>query len=645
MTTLLFAALGCDSTKDPSDPPADVSWPTLACDALVPSYCMFPWPNNVFTRPDAASPTGLRLALDNARTPRSYVEEQNDLSRWNALDGFSRGAPLLTEFPGATSAGLPTADNIAHSLDDDSPTVLLNAETGERVLHLAELDHSAANLNAHTLLITPGLSLEPGTRYIVAIRNLQGQDGIALAPSSAFAALRDGTPSKNADLDARRPLYTDIFARLEQAGVARETLQLAWDFTTNSREATSRDMLQMRDEALASPALAYTIEEEDLAFDDNVDVHLLGTITMPTYLEGPNWPSGLARDSDKKPVQQGTLDVPFAAIIPKSAAQTPAPLLQYGHGLLGEKEQAVSPHFRTFSNAYNYVVFGLDWTGMASDDEPWIAVSLNKGLYSNIGTMMDRLHEGTMRQLVGMRVMSTLMSNDASWGSRIDPSQRYYLGISQGGILGGVYMTLSTDVTRGVLGVPGQPYNLLLTRSVDFDQFFTIVRGVWDDARDVHMVLNLIQHVWDPVDPTAYTPFLRDNTLPGTPPHNVLLRGAIGDHQVTTLGAHVMARSVGAVHLDTGLRKVAGLEQATGPVQGSAYVEYDFGLPPEPVCNIPMRACDDPHGKIRGLAQAQQQLDVFLRTGEVKNLCDGPCSFPEMSGCDDSDLVEDACAN
>jgi hypothetical protein len=37
----------------------------------------------------------------------------------------------------------------------------------------------------------------------------------------------------------------------------------------------------------------------------------------------------------------------------------------------------------------------------------------------------------------------------------IDPSRRYYYGNSQGGIYGTTYVALSTDLTRGVLGVAG----------------------------------------------------------------------------------------------------------------------------------------------------------------------------------------------
>jgi hypothetical protein len=195
-------------------------------------------------------------------------------------------------------------------------------------------------------------------------------------------------------------------------------------------------------------------------------------------------------------------------------------------------------------------------------------------------------------------------------------------------------MALSTDVTRGVLGVPGQPYNILLCRSVDFDPFFLALKTTYPDPRNIQLILSLIQGLWDRTEPSGYSKYIRENMLPDTPAHEVLMRAAIGDHQVTTLGAHIMARAIGAKHLDSGQRDIFDLETVTDEHEGSALIEYYFGLPPDPLQNTPQRQCDDPHGKIRSLPEAQQQMDHFFKTGIVKNFCDnGECAHPELSGC------------
>jgi hypothetical protein len=645
VAALAVTVAGCKADEERSDPPAKVEWPELSCDELVPSYCIFPWPNNVYTVAEDGSPTGRRVVLDGTSLPLDKDGEPNEMARWARADGFSRSGSILTQMPGATEVGLALADRIQRSLEDDSPTVIIDAETGEHVLHIAELDYSSDDREQQTLLLTPGMSLEPATRYIVAIRNVVDESGDPLPPSAAFEALRDLTDyDDDPSVEQRRPLYTDIFQRLADAGVERDDLQVAWDFTTNSVENVTGPMLKMRDEALAMGDIPYTVDTVDTDFNpDDIAFRVRGKMTVPTYLVAEKWPGLLSRDDAGMPTQVGTREVRFEALIPQSALNEPAALLQYGHGLLGGREQIESPHLLTFINEYNYVLFAVDWIGMASDDQSQIANVLNEGWFHDIGIMMDRLHQGTLEQLLAMRMMSTSFAADPDYGGYIDASRRHYYGLSQGGILGGVYMGLTTDVERGLLGVMGQPFNLILLRSVDFELFFEIVRSTWPDPRDVHIMLSLVQQLWDRVEPTGYTAHLRDDPLPGTPTHEVLMRAALGDHQVTPLSARVMARSIGATHLDTGVGEIFGLDSATGAVTGSAYVEYDFGLPSDPVCNVPQMLCEDPHGTLRQLDEARQQLDHFLRTGEAKDFCDGACEFGNMSGCSGGESNDAVC--
>jgi hypothetical protein len=280
---------------------------------------------------------------------------------------------------------------------------------------------------------------------------------------------------------------------------------------------------------------------------------------------------------------------------------------------------------------------------MADDDSGHIANVLSSGRFNELSTMFDRLHQGTLNSLLAMRMMSRGFAKDPKFGAFIDPAQRYYHGISQGGIMGAVYMSASTDVERGVLSVMGQPYGFLLNRSVDFARFFLVLRGAFPDTRDQQLVLGMTQMLWDRVEPNGWTKYLHGG-LPNTPAHAVLMSAARGDHQVTTFGAHVMARSIGAKHLESGIRDVFKLEKMAETQGGSVYVEYDFGLPEEPTCNVPMSHCEDPHGAIRQLQANDDQLDQFLRTGQGVNFCPNKvCKFPEQSGCP-STVLEDLCA-
>ncbi len=639
---------GSEGSSDDGGPldPEDLEWPLLECDSLVPEYCAFPFPSNVYTSPNDQRVTGREVHL-----PTSQFTSNPDAEPWSWSDGFSPGAAITAYFPGATATGFPGHEDFEASLADTSPTVVIDVDTGERIPHFTELDHSANDPERRALFIRPAWRLAPNHRYIVGIRGVVDGAGTTLPASPAFAALRDGTEyPEDPSIDARRELYGDIFYRLGEVGFARDELQLAWDFTTASDENTTGWLLSMRDESFAAlgddQSPAYTILDADTEWNsEDFLFRIEGTFEAPMYLDSESPAVGrLMRADDGTPISNGTVDVPFWMIVPRSAEMNPAGIIQHGHGLLGQGSQATGSHFRDVSRNYNYVVFGIDWIGMAEEDYLSIAATVSSTGSTGLAVMTDRMHQGALNQLLAMRMVWAGLAQDPMLTGLIDPDQRYWYGISQGGILGGVYMATTTEVERGVLDVLGQPYHLLLTRSVDFDPFFELMRLAYPDPLDVTQTLASLQMLWDRVEPTGYSHRITDNPLPNTPSHQVLMTAALGDHQVTTLGAHHMARSAGVTHLDSGVREIWGLPTASGSHTGSALVEYDFGLPEDPACNRPQSACDDPHGKLRRLDSARDQIDHFLQSGEISNFCEGGvCAYSEQSGCAPGEMTPDVC--
>jgi hypothetical protein len=182
-------------------------------------------------------------------------------------------------------------------------------------------------------------------------------------------------------------------------------------------------------------------------------------------------------------------------------------------------------------------------------------------------------------------------------------------GNSNGGILGTVFLALSNDIHRGVLGVPGAPYNLLVFRSVDFAAYYDLIAARFPDpvdqvsgvcwacvalgavCRTSHMssvarvpmsvecqvrmcffellacehqlwwlshsptsllsllnqvnLMNLVQTVWERASPGGYCNHLTTGTL-GTEKKRFLVHYGLGDAQVSWLGAQFLARTAGA---------------------------------------------------------------------------------------------------
>ncbi|MEZ4313058.1 MAG: hypothetical protein R3F14_33980 [Polyangiaceae bacterium] len=622
------------SDTDPID-----SGPLLEgdCDPIVPSRCGLPFPSNIYLADDETTATGKAVHFGATSLPKIKVKgtPHIDPASWYDSDGFSTGQAPFTHMPGATIAGFPTQDNIEFSLTDNSPTVLLNADTGERVPHFAELDMSGTDDEARALMLRPAVRLNDATRYIVAIRRVKDAEGNDLPPSDAFAALRDNTPTTDYSVRRRRALYDDIFKKLEDAGVGRSDLQIAWDYTTASRENNTRWLVHMRDDALAKvgdDGPSYVIDTVEDNPNPFIRKRIYGRFTVPVYTDIPGPGGTLVFGDDGMPKYTGTAEYEFVVHLPNSVTgDTPGALLQNGHGLLGTKNEGRNGYLAELSDKHRFVSFSIDLIGMADEDTETVQDAIG-GDVGAFKAVVGRQHQGILNSLLAMRMMAGQFAKDPLMmdgdKSMIDTTQRYYRGDSQGGIFGTTYMALTTDVTRGLLGEPGMPYNLLLNRSSDFTPFFFLLDLIYGDAIDLQLVLGLVQMHWDRTEPNGYAPYITENLLPGTPKHEVLLHVAIGDYQVTPLGAHLIARAVGAKNLLPVNRSVWGIEEQTGPFMGSGMVEFDFNLPMSPLTNTPPTgpSDDDPHDKVRVLDAAYDQTNEFLRTGVIKPYCDGPCN-------------------
>lgn len=271
------------------------------CDPLDPAVCLYPFPNDHFTREDAASDTGRRVDLAAESMPRNLAGDTVDPTEWNRNDGFSPGQALQVMVPGLvlqTPSGDPAAPpipapghspqwNLAASLDPAANIVILDSETGERVPHWAELN-ARVDASLGQLLIRPAVNFASGRHYVVALRNLRDGSGELIPPSRAFALYRDATPTFAPEIEARRAHMEATFATLERHGVPRDDLYLAWDFTVISKRNMSERLLHMRDDAFAqlgSAAPNFEITNVDVRdADPEILWRVDGRVEVPNYL-------------------------------------------------------------------------------------------------------------------------------------------------------------------------------------------------------------------------------------------------------------------------------------------------------------------------------------------------------------------------
>jgi hypothetical protein len=657
---ILLVAAGCssgskhagNSAPPPKPPKADaapVESTTLGVDPAtearcdpIGTQCMLPLPNDHFTVADAATPTHRRLAIARESMPANQAGVHVDVSDQNRADGWSPGSAIMAEIPklDATRSKLPALSDPKRSLDADSPIVLIDATTGKRHPFWAELDANADPGETPMLLIHPAANFADGHRIVVGLRQLVDASGAAITATPAFAAYRDGQRTTDTTFEARRPAMEQIFTVLAGAGVRRTELQLAWDFTVASTQSLTGRMISIRDDAfgvLGKAAPKFTVGKVTENPNPSVRRRIEGTFQTPLYLSDSGKPGGrLVLDANGHPQQRpGTFTSPFLCNLPPASATTPARMAIYGHGLLGDLTEVNGDLTRKMAADYDIAYCATNWSGMAEEDVPNAVAVL--GDLSKFPSIPDRIQQGLLANLFLGRLMKHAQGFSANAAFRfagksaLQTDELYLDGNSQGSILGGALTAVAQDFTRATLAEAGMNYSLLLDRSVDFDDYLQILKPSYPKRYDRLVGIEIVQLLWDRGETDGYANHVTADPLPDTPPHQVLLLGAVGDHQVTEYSLRVEAATM-HVPAHTPLAQAGRvverdpmweLQPIDGyPHAGSAYVIFDTGSPRSPEQNTPSRKGHDPHDDTPSIPAVQKLKDEFWHPdGKITDVC------------------------
>lgn len=585
------------------------------CDLLVTAHCMEPWPSDFFTISSNETDTGRRLNLHPQSTPQATADPANriDPTNWNRSDGFSPGSTIVVKVPEVETpaafqnTGFVPVDDLARYDDPNQPVVLIDAETGERQLIWAELDSrpfdpapgaTQGTVEDVNLLIHPAQNLEEGKRYIVALRNLRDAENRPVQPPIAFRAYRDRLITGQSPVEGRRTPMEQVFSELQDAGIPRGSLYLAWDFTVASEDGISRWMLDMRDhalgEVLGDPELANGDVEDGEAPSftvtnvntDPTNPNFLrivdGTLTgIPCYLEHATNPDECAPgaqlafdgpdalDPDLSGAETNTTSMPYRCVIASSVTDgndvTPSRAGLFGHGLLGSYTAVSSNNeVAPLMGETNVSFCAVSWAGFSSDDLGNVLSIL--GNMSNFPRLPDRVQQGYINFMFLGRAMLHSEGFNSHPAFQVDPSDPddaenggdpvfapddlVFEGISQGAVLGGGLTAVSPDISHSVLNVGGMRYSLLLPRSIhwvdttDPGQQYEEFLGN-RDLFEGPLLLSFIQTLWDRGETAGYAAHLTSDPYPDTPTSDVLLQVAFGDFQVSNLAAEVQARTMG----------------------------------------------------------------------------------------------------
>lgn len=633
---------GSSTTGEPL-PPAEIP---AGCNPIAyAADCMLPYPSDWYLVPDASLPNGVRVELTDEATPKSKdgIPLNNLLA--HPADGFSHHMPILALFPEGIDTGNLTfhLDGGDATLDSKSPTLLINTATHELVPHWVELDAMTDDPSKQVLIVRPFVRLDDSTRYIVAFQGLVGKGGQRIAPPLGFAHILAGDVAGHPILEPLAQRYeADIFPELDKLGVARENLQLAWDFTTASDERNTGDLVAIRDDLIATLSQNPPLVEIDKVLPDyNLEIALRveGRIEVPLYLEADEPLARLHRGPDGVVTKNGTtwarftFQVPYS-VYPGAPDFEPARIIQFGHGFFGQREEINWSAMRDFSSERGYIMIATDWVGMAQEDQFPVIQQMTADP-ANTFLFTDRLHQAFANQLALSYAIKTTLTQVPEltlFGQLLyDPDQLAWYGISQGSIFGTVVLALTPTLEKGVLDVGGGPYTLMMTRSGSFKDMFEIMKAsIGDDPLMIQKFIAMTQHTWDRVDPLTYAPRIGLDPYPQSSEPTVLFSYGIGDHSVNNLASHLLMRAAGFDLLDPAAESPYLLGTVQSPAPASAGVVVDFKLPELPGidADIPPKPEDEynVHEKVRRNPKIRDIIDAFLSPGgKIENFCDGPC--------------------
>jgi hypothetical protein len=650
--------------------------------------CMLPFPDDYYTKVDATSPTGRRIDFRELAMPTNNNGVPIEAAPYNAGDGFSPGSVVTLKVPGVETTadvaamGAVPINGLKGYKKRKAPVVVIDAGSGQRWPIWVEIDSTVkpekANLEIH-----PAVNFTSGHRYIVALRSLKDARGQSLQAPQGFRYFRDNLPSSEERVNSRRPHFEEIFSKLQAARIKRSSLYLAWDFTVASDQNNTGRELAMRNAAFSqlgdnnladgivqgtSPTFTVT-ETENNPNPGEIARRVKGNFVVPCFLFPSCAPGGtMVLGPEGTPTQNGVWSANFDCIIPAvavtGARESARPSL-YGHGLFGSAGEVDAGSQRSLSQRHDIVQCATEEIGMGVTDLPdAIAATQNLSLFTRL---TDRLQQGLLDELYLGRAMispSGFTTNAAfrqdgtpATPSVLGISRLYYNGNSQGGIMGGALTAVAPDFTRASLGVPAMNYSVLLPRSVDFDEFAKFLYPSYPDEESRPLIFDLMQLLWDRAEPNGYAERMTSNPLPDTPPHQVLLDVAFGDHQVTDYQAEVEARTIGArAHRPV---VYAGRWPAALPLwgvptirpypyTGSAIYFWDggpirettpgshqfVGTEPPPFENLPNRTGEDPHELPRATVAEQQVVSDFFEGKILKgDRCSkGPCYSGSFRG-------------
>ena len=514
------------------------------------------FPDDVLTRDDPESPTGLRLDLDPEKVawvgeiPRLFGASVVEMS---GLSGFGNHGAVVMRF---TAPVEPLPSGAAASTETDSVMLFdLEAEPPVRVPFEVTYAEDGA-----TAIVQPMGPMRAGARHGLAITTAhKAADGDCIAPSATLQSILTGETE-----DARLQRVVPGYARLlEAASIEPGAVSAATVFTTHREHdifaAITADV-QARDYAWDAPAECEVTERWR---------RCEGTFTAWDYRDD-------LAISTPTPKAEWTLNVSMWLPL---EPEGPVATLFVGHGLGSGRSQA--GQLADLWTEDGYAIVAMD--AMRHEDHPtstggdgsdtalgFLGLNLT-GLQANGRQLLGNFNQTVVDRLQGLRLIRQNPDVDGDGVVDLDVDRIGYYGVSLGGILGPGLATLDPELDMAVWQVPGGHLSKFITASGDLEQFMPVISNLVGGEDRFARLIPLLQAAIDSADPATWAPSILEERIGGGGPIDLLVACSTGDNVVPAPTGVYLARALGLSHVGQVVFGDDLLPQVAAPVKGNVY--------------------------------------------------------------------------
>ncbi|MGI9433079.1 MAG: hypothetical protein ACR2PQ_12735 [Myxococcota bacterium] len=582
-----------------------------------------PFPDDFHLAPDAGNPTGWRLdiTLPDATSVAAILLENLSTRAEAESDGWSPLGNLTVELSSAADPASLPLDRAA-SLDPLSTVALFDMTPGsdtfgERIPFnlIPRSDTIAPAPPVHTLVIFPGVPLEPQGVYGLVVTDRVLGGGEPLARSAFFdAAMAAPVGGEAPEIAATRPLVDEVAAVAEQASpvpIPRGDIVAAARITVRSTDHFVDDVLAMKEDVDATPPNVQ-ISTVDSDPDGDVAAIVTGTFDVPVWLDNGTF---VTRGADGLPEASGTQAIPFVLGLPTGAETVGhAPVVMYQHGNPGSSENEVPGAIRSFLGQAGFAVGGF--TDRPNRQFANIDVQVQSILATVLqtGSSPDYYIQTYAEQIAFVRALQSLDTLDVlpigapDGVPDLDPSVLVYEGISYGSTHAAGFLAYEPDIAAAALVAGAGGFAALVEyqdRTVPLGglplirvQLPAFIAGL--RMADFWMGLQLFAVNYDRQEPHDHARFLFREPLSvegTTQKASILLVEGIDDSFTANNSTRSLAWQLGGIpQLSPAPEPVPDLPQQFGPIQGNVdpnttaamvqYVPDGLAIPFTPGCQF-----------------------------------------------------------